>query len=137
MLRPLHFSMSFRNFFVAVTQLTFGKKWAWAPKGLGPQDPTKKLAHWVDLLGQPISRKTIFKNFLKLFIIIYLKSVSSMNLMINYYIVLIQFVEIGNQFENNITNNNFKVSKNMYHSDIHVLYSNSQNPSCAGHILTV
>ena len=30
-----------------------------APKGLGPQDPTKKLAHWVDLLGQPLTRKKI------------------------------------------------------------------------------
>ena len=24
-----------------------------APKGLGPHDPTKKLAHQVELLGQP------------------------------------------------------------------------------------
>ena len=31
-----------------------------APKGLGPQNPTKKLAHLVDLLGQPLSRKTMF-----------------------------------------------------------------------------
>ena len=23
-----------------------------APKDMGPQDPTEKLAHWVDLLGQ-------------------------------------------------------------------------------------
>ena len=28
-----------------------------APKGLGPQDPTTKLVHWVELLGQPLSRK--------------------------------------------------------------------------------
>ena len=34
-----------------------------APKGLGPQDPTKKLAHWVDLLNQPLTRKLVFKNF--------------------------------------------------------------------------
>ena len=34
-----------------------------APKGLGPQDPTKKLAHWVELLGQPLSRKPVFRNF--------------------------------------------------------------------------
>ena len=34
-----------------------------APKGLGPQDPTKKLAHWVNLLGQPSTRKLVFKNF--------------------------------------------------------------------------
>ena len=31
------------------------------PKGLGLQVPTKKLAHWVDLLGQPLSRKLVFK----------------------------------------------------------------------------
>ena len=34
-----------------------------ATKGLGPQDPTKKLAHCVDFLGQPLSRKLVFKNF--------------------------------------------------------------------------
>ena len=34
-----------------------------APKGLGPQDPTKKLAEWVDLLGQPLSLKHVFKIF--------------------------------------------------------------------------
>ena len=34
-----------------------------APKGLGPQDPTKKLADWVKLLGQPFTRKLVFKNF--------------------------------------------------------------------------
>ena len=28
-----------------------------APKGLEPQDPTKKLAHRVELLGQPLSQK--------------------------------------------------------------------------------
>ena len=27
----------------------------------GPQDPTKKLAQWVELLGQPISRKHVFE----------------------------------------------------------------------------
>ena len=32
-------------------------------KGPGPQDPTKKLAQRVDLLGQPLSRKPVFKNF--------------------------------------------------------------------------
>ena len=31
------------------------------PKGLGPQDPTKKLAHWVDLLGQPLTRNLFSK----------------------------------------------------------------------------
>ena len=34
-----------------------------APKGLGPQDPTRKLAHWVNLLGQPLTRKLVYKNF--------------------------------------------------------------------------
>ena len=33
-----------------------------APKGLGPQDPTKKLAHRVELLGQPLSQKKVFEN---------------------------------------------------------------------------
>ena len=33
-----------------------------APKGLGPQDPTKKLAHRVELLGQPLSQKRVFEN---------------------------------------------------------------------------
>ena len=27
-----------------------------APKGLGPQDPTEKLAHPVELLGKPLSQ---------------------------------------------------------------------------------
>ena len=26
-----------------------------APDGLGPPNPTKKLAHWVNLLGQPLN----------------------------------------------------------------------------------
>ena len=30
-----------------------------APKGLVPQDPTKKLAHQVELLGQPLSHKNV------------------------------------------------------------------------------
>ena len=33
-----------------------------ALKGLGPQDPTKKLAHRVELLGQPLSQKKVFEN---------------------------------------------------------------------------
>ena len=33
-----------------------------APKGPGPQDPTKKLAHQVELLGQPLSQKKVFEN---------------------------------------------------------------------------
>ena len=32
------------------------------PKGLEPQDPTKKLAHWLELLGQPLSQKKVFEN---------------------------------------------------------------------------
>ena len=32
-----------------------------APKGLGHKDPTKKLAHWVDLLGQLFSKNNVFK----------------------------------------------------------------------------
>ena len=34
-----------------------------APKGPGPQDPTKNLAHLVDLLDQPLTRKLVFQNF--------------------------------------------------------------------------
>ena len=35
-----------------------------APKALGPQDPTKKWAHWVDLLGRStVISKTCFYNF--------------------------------------------------------------------------
>ena len=30
-----------------------------APKGFGPQDPTKKLASWVELLSQPLSWKLL------------------------------------------------------------------------------
>ena len=33
-----------------------------APKGVGPQDLIKKLAHLVKLLGQPLSQKKVFKN---------------------------------------------------------------------------
>ena len=33
-----------------------------APKGLGPQDPTKKLAHRMELLGQPLSQKNGLEN---------------------------------------------------------------------------
>ena len=31
-------------------------------KGLGPQDPTKKFTHRVELLGQPLSQKNVFEN---------------------------------------------------------------------------
>ena len=33
-----------------------------APKGLGSQNPTKKLAYWVELLGQPLSQNNVVKN---------------------------------------------------------------------------
>ena len=33
-----------------------------APKGLGPQNSTKKLPHWMNLLGQPLSRNYVFGN---------------------------------------------------------------------------
>ena len=32
-----------------------------APNGLGPPNPTKKLAHWMDLLGQQLSRNRVFE----------------------------------------------------------------------------
>ena len=32
-----------------------------APNGVGPSNPTKKLAHWEDLLGQPLSRNQFSK----------------------------------------------------------------------------
>ena len=32
-----------------------------APKGLGPQNPTNKLSHWAEFLGQLLSRKDVFK----------------------------------------------------------------------------
>ena len=44
----------------------FGRKMGLAatlvPKGLVPQDPTKKLAFRVELLGQPLSHKNVFEN---------------------------------------------------------------------------
>ena len=33
------------------------------PRGLGPQNPTKKLAQWIDLFGQPLSRKRVSEIF--------------------------------------------------------------------------
>ena len=32
------------------------------PKGIGFQNPTKKLAHWVELMGQQLSQKNVFEN---------------------------------------------------------------------------
>ena len=34
-----------------------------ASNGLGPSNPTKNLAHWVNFLGQPLSRNHVFKIF--------------------------------------------------------------------------
>ena len=34
-----------------------------APYGFWATNPTKKLAHWVYLLGQPLSRNRVFQNF--------------------------------------------------------------------------
>ena len=34
-----------------------------APNGLLPPNLTKKLAHWVDLLGQPLSGNLVFQMF--------------------------------------------------------------------------
>ena len=34
-----------------------------APKSLRPQDPIRKFAQWVYLLGQPLSRTHVFKIF--------------------------------------------------------------------------
>ena len=34
-----------------------------APYGCWATNPTKKLAHWVYLLGQPLSRNRVFQNF--------------------------------------------------------------------------
>ena len=33
------------------------------PYGFWATNPTKKLAHWVYLLGQPLSRNRVFQNF--------------------------------------------------------------------------
>ena len=33
-----------------------------APKGLGSRDTTKKFAHWLELLGQPLSKKNVYEN---------------------------------------------------------------------------
>ena len=34
-----------------------------APYGFWATNPTKNLAHWVYLLGQPLSRNRVFQNF--------------------------------------------------------------------------
>ena len=34
-----------------------------APYGFWATNPTKELAHWVYLLGQPLSRNLVFQNF--------------------------------------------------------------------------
>ena len=40
-----------------------GGKRVCAPNGLGSPNPVKQLAHWVDLLGQPLSRNHVFEIF--------------------------------------------------------------------------
>ena len=54
-------------FSVLIFWATFGGKMCVAttraPNGLWPPNPTKKLAHWADLLGQPLSRKHVFEIF--------------------------------------------------------------------------
>ena len=35
-----------------------------ALNGMGPAGPTKKLAHWAEFLGQPLSRNHIFEIFM-------------------------------------------------------------------------
>ena len=40
-----------------------------APYGFWATNPTKKLAHWVYLLGQPLSRNRVFQNFTDLYIL--------------------------------------------------------------------
>ena len=34
-----------------------------APNGPGPPNPTKRLAHWVHLLGELLSRNHVFEHF--------------------------------------------------------------------------
>ena len=59
MLRCLFFSFDFKATFGGnmgvVTKRT--------PNGLGPPNPTKKLVHLADLLGQPLSRNHVFEIF--------------------------------------------------------------------------
>ena len=35
-----------------------------APNGMGPPNPTETLAHWMNLLGQPLSRNHVFEIFM-------------------------------------------------------------------------
>ena len=55
-------------FSVLIFLATFGGKMGVATtrahNGLGPPNPTKKLARWVDLLDQPLSRNHVFKIFM-------------------------------------------------------------------------
>ena len=54
-----------RSLFLKCTH--FGRKMGVAttaaPYGFWATNPTKKLAHWVYLLGQPLSRNRVFQNF--------------------------------------------------------------------------
>ena len=53
--------------FIFISWAIFGEEMGVAttrdPHGLGPTNPTKKLAHRVDLLGQPLSRNHVFEIF--------------------------------------------------------------------------
>ena len=61
-------NLSYATYFsVLIFWATFGGKMGvdttCAPNGLGPSNPTKKLAHWMDLLGQPLFRNHVFEIF--------------------------------------------------------------------------
>ena len=58
----------YRTYFsILIFQANFGSKMGVATKhahnGLGPPNPTKKLARWEDLLGQLFSWNRVFKTF--------------------------------------------------------------------------
>ena len=69
--RPLSINFNYeKSWFWCLFQKTYfwhengcGRPTLLAPKGLGLQNPTKKLAHWSDPLGQPLSRNHGFKIF--------------------------------------------------------------------------
>ena len=59
--------LSMLIFQLLIFRATFGGKMGVsttrAPNGLGPPNSTKKLAQWVDPLGQPLSRNHVFEIF--------------------------------------------------------------------------
>ena len=62
-------NLSYNAYFsVLIFWATFGGKMGVAttraPNGLGPPHPTKKLDHWMELLGQPLSRNHVFAIFI-------------------------------------------------------------------------